>query len=185
MQKDQKSKKAIVMTNEMSEEEADNLWRLYNVAAKQLGYSSIDWMRDQAKNLRRLSALSDDKIDYEYLLRDIKKIIRMTDDPKWIAKYGGGQMEEHMLGGVSNGSPDPGHRAKMNEGSSMEYLSKGKAHRVNLNDAKEELAELAREVVNNLDRMHLDGRDRKTERMNQNKLENIFRYLTKLKNLTN
>jgi len=90
-----------------------------------------------------------------------------------------------MHGGISNGAPDPGHRAKMNEGQALDYFSRGKGHRVDLQDARDELASLAFEIADGIQRMHLDDRDRKTERMNQNKLENVYRHLEKLKNLTN
>jgi len=93
--------------------------------------------------------------------------------------------EQAMLGGVSNGTPAPGHRAKANESKSFEYFAQGKGHRVDVSVAREELIQLANEVVQEIEKMYLDDSDRKTERMTQNKLGNIYKYLEKLKKLAN
>jgi len=130
-----------------------------------------------------------------------------------LMKLAGLLKEQGMVGGGgSNGSPAPGHRAKMNmdmshdeeipesgdegqdldpslndlnEDSTLEYLSQGKSHRVDIYDARDELAALAYEIAGGLQGMHLDSSNRKTEKMLQNKLENIYKYLSRLKNLTN
>lgn len=97
----------------------------------------------------------------------------------------GRQKNEAMLGGVSNGGPAPGHRAKMNEDSDLELLRKGKAHRVDVHGVRDELAGLAYEIAGEIQAMHLDTSDRKTEKMIQNKMEHMYKFLLKLKNLAN
>lgn len=129
-----------------------------------------------------------------------------------LMKLAGLLTEQGMVGGGgSNNNPDPGHRAMMNvdmnrdeeppeadeagqsleleqnlnEDSTLDYLAQGKSHRVDIYDARDELAALAYEVAGELQGMHLDNTDRKTEKMIQGRLENIYKHLTQLKNLTN
>lgn len=93
--------------------------------------------------------------------------------------------QEAMVGGVSNGGPAPGHRGKMNEDSVLDFLAQGKGHRVDVFDARDELAGLAYEIAGAIQGMHIDTSDRKTEKMTQNKLTNMYKFLAKLRNLTN
>jgi len=95
------------------------------------------------------------------------------------------QKQEAMLGGVSNGGPAPGHRAKMNEDSDLVLLAQGKAHRVDVFNVRDELAGLAFEIAGEIQGMHLDTSDRKTEKMLQSKLGNMYKHLLKLKSLVN
>jgi len=125
-----------------------------------------------------------------------------------LMKLAGLLKEQGMVGGGgSNSGPDPGHRAMLNvdmnpdeedppeadeegqqsltEEFTLEFLKQGKGHRVDIYDARDELAALAYEVAGALQGMHLDNSDRKTERMLQNKMENIYKHLQRLRNLAN
>lgn len=94
-------------------------------------------------------------------------------------------LDEHMLGGVSNGAPNPGWRAQMNENSDLEWLEQDKPHRVDMWSARDELAAMAYEIGGQIQGMHLDDSDRMTEKMTKNKLGNMYKFLKKLKKLTN
>lgn len=94
-----------------------------------------------------------------------------------------------MLGGVSNGGPDPGHRGRMNEENpypSFEWFEQDKPHRIDIVQAKQDLAQYASEIVNLIEEMHIpDSTDKMTEKMIKNKLANIYSFLKKIKSLTN
>jgi len=96
---------------------------------------------------------------------------------------------EAMLGGVSNGGPAPGHRAKMNEESpysSFEWFEQDRPHRIDILQAKQDLSSYASDIASSIEEMHIpEATDKMTEKMIKNKLANIYAFLKKVKNLTN
>lgn len=97
--------------------------------------------------------------------------------------------KEAILGGVSNGGPAPGHRGRVNEDTpyaSFEWFEQDKPHRINVEEAQEDLYNFAIEIAEQLKSMHIpDSGDKMTEKMVKNKLQNIYSFLKKIKNLSN
>jgi len=74
------------------------------------------------------------------------------------------------------------------EGNSLDWFEQDKPHRIDIFEAREDLATLALEISENIRNMHLPEKnqaDKMTEKMVKNKLLNIYSFLKKINNLTN
>ena len=112
-----------------------------------------------------------------------------------------GLLSEAMLGGVSNGGPAPGHRAKANEvpgapeEESCESINEDglddagidpkQPHKLDIWNARDELAAMAYDLGGQIQGMHLDDSDHRTKKMTQKRLIHVYETMMKLQKLLN
>ena len=110
-----------------------------------------------------------------------------------------GLLTEQAAGsGTSNSFKSPGHTAKVNQAQKIEkyvteqsqedlfkWLETGKLYKVDMYDVRNELIDLAYQIVGRMHELHIpQDSDRKTEKMTKQKFAKILLHLKKLKNLT-
>lgn len=116
-----------------------------------------------------------------------------------------GLLSEAIAGSASSSFRNPGHMAKLNQAQEVEramdsdedeegfvqenvvdWLETGKLYKIDLHEARNELAALAYELAANIQEMHIpDASDRKTEKMTKQRLVRMFELLKKLQRLAN
>jgi hypothetical protein len=107
-----------------------------------------------------------------------------------------GLLDEAMQGGTSNAFRHPGHMGKKNEleesqlneeplEETLDALDAGKLYKVDMYDARTDLASLTYDVAAEIQNMHVPhAPDRRTEKMTKQKMANMYRLLKKLRNLS-